>query len=297
MYIKYTISTRRTLKYAWWLLLLTVVYTYLIYLMSDRFTLGIPPAIPAVLATAVSLLLGFRTNSAYNRWWEARKNWGGIIAYSRTFSRQVKSYIPKDYVNYKRVVKRLIYLQLAFVYAHRNALRHSGSREDYEKFMDPSDINRTRTYDNVPVGILNIQASILGELHSEGMIEAVTMANMDRTLKNITLSMGGNERIKNTVFPVQYSVFTRAAIFIYAVLFPFGIISQEAIGMIVLTFSVVFFFIIIDAIGSYLKDPFENKNSDIPISSLARSIEIDLLELMEEKDIPPKLIMKNGVLM
>lgn len=86
MYTRYTFSYRRALKYLIWLSVLSIIYAYLIYFLSAEFTLNIPPAIPAVLGTAVSLLLGFRTNSAYNRWWEARKIWGAIVNDSRTFA-------------------------------------------------------------------------------------------------------------------------------------------------------------------------------------------------------------------
>ena len=135
MYTKYTFSFRRTLKGIWWLLIFALVYATIIYMLTAHFTLEIPPAIPAVLGTAVSLLLGFRTNAAYERWWEARKIWGAIINDSRTFARQIKTFIPGDLVAYNEVVNRLVHLQIAFVYALRNSLRQAGTNEDYECFI------------------------------------------------------------------------------------------------------------------------------------------------------------------
>jgi len=297
MYTRFTLSFGRILKYALGLLLLSVAYSYLIYFLSDRYTLNISPAVPAVLGTAVSLLLGFRTNAAYNRWWEARKNWGVIIAGSRILTRQVLSFIPRNYSNYHSTVKRLVSLNIAFVYAHRNSLRHTGSSKDYEKYLDKADLNAIRSCNHKPNAILKQHALILGDHYREKVFDSIQFANMENTLNQLTESMGGNERIKNTVFPIQYDIFTRLAIIIYAMLFPFGIISQEAHGMILLTFMVVFFFILIDAIGSYLKDPFENRKSDTPISALCRSIEIDLSEMIEEKNLPPKLVAEKGILM
>ncbi len=297
MYTQYTFSIKRAFKFSWWLLVLSIVYAYLIYFLSGKFTFNIPPAIPAVLGTAVSLLLGFRTNAAYNRWWEARKIWGAIVNDSRTYTRQVKSFIPKDYSNYYNVVKKLVHLQISFVYALRNSLRQSGSNKEYEQFMNKSDIESINKQSNKANAILDIQQSIFSNLHHEKAIDSIQFASLDKTLKNLCDSMGKSERIKNTVFPIQYSAFTRAAIIIYAILFPFGIITSEAESMILLTFIVVFFFMLIDAIGTYLKDPFENRKSDTPISAIARTIEINLLEMIGEKNVPKKLVAEKGVLM
>ncbi|MCG8307260.1 MAG: hypothetical protein MI975_07685 [Cytophagales bacterium] len=297
MYTNYTFSFRRTLKGLWWLWVLSIIYAYLIYFLSAQFTISIPAAIPAVLGTAVSLLLGFRTNAAYNRWWEARKIWGAIVNDSRTFARQVKGFIPKEYPDYELVVKRLVNLQIAFVYALRNSLRQTGTKEDYEMFMLKNDLALMDKQSNKANAILDIQERVLSELHTEKTIDSIQFANLDNTLKSLCDSMGKSERIKNTVFPIQYSSFTRMAIIIYAILFPFGAITQKAISMVLLTFVVVFFFLLIDAIGTYLKDPFENRKSDTPLSAIARTIEINLLEMIGENDIPKKPEAEKGVLM
>lgn len=297
MYTKYTFSFRRTLKGIWWLLIFALVYATIIYMLTAHFTLEIPPAIPAVLGTAVSLLLGFRTNAAYERWWEARKIWGAIINDSRTFARQIKTFIPGDLVAYNEVVNRLVHLQIAFVYALRNSLRQAGTNEDYECFISKNDLESIREQSNKANAILDLQQRIIADLHANKIIDSIQLANLDNTLKSMCDSMGKSERIKNTVFPIHYSSFTRLAIIIYSLLFPFGIISKNAIWVIPLTFIVVLFFLFIDAIGTYLKDPFENRKSDTPLSAIARTIEINLLEMIGEKEIPKKLVPENGVLM
>lgn len=93
------------LKSLWRLLVLSIGYANLMFFLSAQFTISIPPAIPAVLGTAVSLLLGFRTNAAYNKGWETRKIWGSIVNNTRTFARTVRSFIPKNYPEYRVTVK------------------------------------------------------------------------------------------------------------------------------------------------------------------------------------------------
>jgi putative membrane protein len=297
MYVKYSFSAKRLLKRLWWVLLLAVTYAYVIHLLSDFVTMNIPPAIPGVLGTAISLLLGFKTNAAYSRWWEARKIWGGIVNDSRTFARQVTNHIPQGYQGHAEAVQRLVKLQVAFVYALRNSLRKSGTREDYCRYLNEDDQNEVEAKTNKANAILTQQQKALSQLHVQAAIDSIQLACMEKTLGRLCDSMGKSERIKNTIFPMQYSLFTRIAILIYAILFPFGVITEEALNVIFVTFVVMFFFLLIDSIGTYLENPFENRQSDIPLSAIARTIEIDLLELIADESVPEKLGPKSGVLM
>ena len=246
MYTQYTFSLKRVLKNIWWLLLSSIVYATIIYLLSYvifDFQLKIPPSITAVLGTAVSLVLGFRTNAAYERWWEARKIWGAIVNDSRTFVRQLKGFISPSYSEYSNVIKRLTQLQIAFAYSLKNTLRKTEFHDEYEKYLQIADLELVRQQSNTPNAILDLQQNILSKLHEEHVIDSIQFANLDNTLRDLCASLGKSERIKNTVFPVQYNSFTRLAIIIYSLLFPFGVLIQNAIWIIPLTFIVVFFFL------------------------------------------------------
>ncbi|MCK5101533.1 MAG: hypothetical protein KAR17_01920, partial [Cyclobacteriaceae bacterium] len=295
-----TFSLKRTLKGIWWLLLLATIYAVIIYLLSSiifHSLPNIPPGITAVLGTAVSLLLGFRTNAAYERWWEARKIWGAIINDSRTFVRQLKGFIDINYSEYDQVISRLAQLQIAFVYTLKNALRQTDYHQEYEMYLSKEELRLIKNQSNKPNAILDFHQKIISKLHDEDVINSIQFANLDNTLKNLCNSMGKSERIKNTVFPIHYSSSTRLAIIIYSLLFPFGVILQDAIYMIPLTFIVVFFFTFIERIATYLQDPFDNKKSDTPLSAIARTIEINLLEMIGEESVPKKLVSEKGVLM
>ena len=300
MYTQYTFSLKRVIKNIWWLLLSSIVYATIIYLLSYvifDFQLKIPPSITAVLGTAVSLVLGFRTNAAYERWWEARKIWGAIVNDSRTLVRQLKGFISPTYSEYNNVIKRLTQLQIAFAYSLKNTLRKTEFHDEYEKYLQITDLELVRQQSNTPNAILDLQQNILSKLHEENVIDSIQFANLDNTLRDLCGSMGKSERIKSTVFPVQYNSFTRFAIIIYSLLFPFGVLIENAIWIIPLTFIVVFFFTMLEAIASYLQDPFENRKSDIPLSAICRTIEVNLLEMIHEDKIPEKLVANRGVLM
>jgi putative membrane protein len=300
MYTDYTFSARRTLNAIWLLLLIATIYASIIYVLSSivfRFTYNIPPSISAVLGTAVSLLLGFRTNAAYERWWEARKIWGAIVNDSRTLVRQIMGFVAIDHSDYDRIAKKMAHLQIAFVYALKNSLRQTNFSFEFEKYLSKEDILYIKEQSNKPNAILSLQQKYISKLHKEKLIDSIQYANLDNTVKNLCDSMGRSERIKNTVFPIHYHSFTRMSIIIYSLLFPFSILLKDAIWMIPLTLIVVFFFTLIETIAIYLQDPFENRNSDTPLSALSRTIEINLLEMVGEENVPKKLIAEKGVLM
>ncbi|MCK5101831.1 MAG: hypothetical protein KAR17_03415, partial [Cyclobacteriaceae bacterium] len=219
MYTKYTFSLKRTLRGIWWLLLLATIYAAIVYFLSSvifHSMLNIPPAITAVLGTAVSLLLGFRTNAAYERWWEARKIWGAIVNDSRTFVRQLKGFIDVNYSEYDHVLRRLAQLQIAFVYALKNTLRQTDYHQEYEMYLSKEELKLIKNQSNKPNAILDRHQKIISKLHDEDVINSIQFANLDNTLKNLCDSMGKSERIKNTVFPIHYSSSTRLAIIIYS---------------------------------------------------------------------------------
>ena len=109
--------------------------------------------------------------------------------------------------------------------------------------------------------------------------------------------MGKCERIKNTVFPVQYSYFTRLSIYIFMLLLPFGLVQAVGVFTIPITLFVVFIFSMLELVARFLQDPFENRPNDIPMTAVSRTIEINLLQLIGEYDVPEKIEAENGILM
>ncbi len=138
----------------------------------------------------------------------------------------------------------------------------------------------------------------LAGLFRAGKVNTYHFAAMDQTLRTLCDTMGMCERIKNTVFPTHYSFFTRMAIFIFAVLLPFSLVGKVGAYTTLITVVVVGFFNIIELIAKYLQDPFENRPSDISMTAISRTIEINLLQMVGERDIPESIKPdKKGILM
>ena len=301
MYTKVSFSLVELLRRLWMVVLFMVFYTtilFVIFHLVSYKNINIPLSIPTVLGTAISLMLGFRTNAAYNRWWEARQVWGSIVNDSRTLIRQAQGFIAKSYPNRDTIILKLAQMQIAFNYTLSNDLRKLNTDKELDKYLTGEEKEFVKSHDNQHNAILLLEQKLLSEIYEHKGMHTYQFTSMDQTLKSICDSMGKCERIKNTVFPVQYGYYLRYAIFIFMCLLPIGLMKDLGILVIPVSMIVVFFFAMIDAIAKFLQDPFENKKSDTPMTALCRTIEINLLQMSGQKNVPKTLTPdKAGILM
>lgn len=301
MYVKQVFSIWRLLKGIWaGVVAVTAYATLVFYLFSYQnwHFLSFPISITTILGTALSLLLGFRTNSAYDRWWEARKCWGEIVNDSRTLVRQAAAFIVDvDQKEKDAVVSHIAHLQIAWCYALANSLRKTQVLVYADLHLNTQEHEYVSAQDNIPNAILNLIQFKLADLHDSGKIQTLLYQNMDNTLQRLCDAMGKCERIKNTIFPTQYSFFVHLVIVIFTLVLPMGLV--ESIGRIAIpiTFTISFLFFYVEWISYVMQSPFEDGPNDIPMTSLSRNIEINLLQLIGADKIPEKILPKNGVVM
>ena len=186
---------------------------YLTYLAAIHYlhevrgftALDLTMAISTVLGISVSLLLGFRTSAAYDRWWEARKVWGGIVNDSRTLVRQLLATVGPE----RPEVRRLAHLQIAWCKALRSRLRGLDPLEGLEPHVPETERSRLAAFANAPNAILETMQREVARLKDEGALDPFGYLALDGTLRRLCDEMGMCERINNTVFPVDYEVYTR----------------------------------------------------------------------------------------
>lgn len=273
------------------------VIIYFLYHIYEKHHLAIPLSIETILGTAISILLGFRTSAAYERWWEARKIWGSIINESRTLIRQAIGFISSDNTKENEVYK-LVRYQIAWCYALTSSLRNLPISHEVKNNLSTEEYASLSKHVNAPNAILKFMQDHLAGLFRAGKVDSYHFAAMDQTLRALCDNMGKCERIKNTVFPVYYTFITQLAIIIFALLLPFSLVEIVGVYMILVTIVVVGFFSIIELIAKYLQDPFENRPSDIAMTAISRTIEINLLQMVGERDIPESIKPdKKGILM
>jgi len=259
-------------------------------------SLHVPISLITVPGTVIALLLGFRTNSAYDRWWEARIVWGAIVNDSRTWVRQLLTFVQNQQTTMPIILK-MSKRHIAWNYALTGHLR----RCDFSKFIkiniDEDEFNVNSKKINLPNALLYKQGQDLRRLKSQNEIDEFQLVALDKTLTNLTDSMGKCERIKNTVFPTSYSLLVDVLIYVWIFFLPFGLIENIGLILIPTTVSLAFSFLAIDRIAYYMQNPFDNLPSDTPMLALSRTIEINILEELEESIIPEPFKPNKGVLM
>lgn len=254
-----------------------------------------------LLGTTITIFLGFRTNTAYSRWWEARTLWGGIVNQSRSIVRQALTFdvTPKSQTEAPyptEFAREIAYYQMALVNATRAHLRQQDAIEAVRPFLPDSEIERLKSEANVPSALMVRMGVCLGQAFQNGQLDTIQLNAMDATLNDLTDLLGGCERIKNTPIPQQYDTVPQLAIYAYSTLLPLGLIEPMHWWTPLISSLITFFFIAIDSIGSNIEDPFEASIHDVPMSAMCRTIEINLRQMLHEKDIPKPLEAEDGVL-
>lgn len=261
--------------------------------------LHVPIALITVPGTVIALLLGFRTNSAYDRWWEARIIWGGIVNDSRTWVRQLLTFINYEGTSSKEFqeIKKMSFRQMGWNYALTRHLRKQVATQDLEEFISPEELNGLKIKANVPNAILYDQSEEVKKLFFNGQINSYQQVQLDDTLSRFTDGMGKCERIKNTVFPSSYTLLVDLLIYLWIFFLPFGLVDIIGYVLIPTTISLAFSFLVIERIAVYMQDPFESLPSDTPMLSLSKTIEINIKQELGEEQIPKPMEPVQGILM
>lgn len=302
MLIKYSenpiTQVRGIIAFNWENILLSViiaVVAYLQFTLSSNFNyqpIILPVAPVTILGGALAIFLGFRNNSAYDRWWEARKVWGAIVNDSRTFATMVSSfsstYLSPDLEASKIISwqKQVIHRHIAWLYALKMELRNFNYWDNLCSYLDQAEIEHLKKIHNKPAQILHKQGMTLHEAFESKYFDSFKHVELSRMIKAFFDSQGKAERIKKTVFPYYYNYFTRVFLWLFIVCLPFTLLPSMGWGAIPMSIAISFVFKILDKSGSVTEDPFEGRASDIPISTITRNIEIDLLEMINADKIP-----------
>ena len=237
-----------------------------------------------ILGGALAIFLGFRNNSAYDRWWEARKVWGAIVNVSRNFGTQVVAYIDD-----KEAQNTLIHRHIAWLYVLNMHLRKTIDISQMSHYLDPQFSKMLETARNKPVQILHRQGKMITENLRQGNITEFQHSMLMADIETMYNEQGKAERIKNTVFPFYYNYFTRLFLWVFILLLPCALVEGMNFMLIPIATMVAFVFYILDKSGEVTEEPFENRASDTPMSAICRTIEIDLLQQIEAEELPDAL--------
>ena len=253
---------RWSLHHIIWLTAMMATITGLYHFNIIEFEIPWLPV--SVIGTAVAFYVGFKNNQAYDRMWEARKIWGGIVNESRSWGMMVDGYVsnlfaenPADAEEIGRIKKRLIYRHIAWLYAHRGQLliptrwehisqkgmvakfaqryqdnfgvglvTSENDRIQLSNFLEAAEHDRLIAHKNTATQIINEQSRDLAALRERGLVDDFRHTAMEEVLREFYTLQGKNERIKKFPFPRQYANMSRIFIGIFIILLPFSMVPE-----------------------------------------------------------------------
>jgi len=239
-----------------------------------------------IMGSAIGLFLAFRTGSAYDRWWEARTLWGGLVNFSRTMARQATTLLPAEPEECRELRTSLVLTQVAFVRSLRCHLRDQNPFPEMGDVLPAETIHELRRFKNIPGAILLDMGRGVGGAFEKGWLDSIRLAAFDDTLTQLTNIQGACERIKNTPLPRQYDYFPRLLVTFFCLLLPLGFVGEFGLATPIASTCVSFAFIVLDNIGREIETPFANTVHDTPMTTLARNIEIDLRQYVGSSEVP-----------
>lgn len=275
------------------------VITTALYQEIPRLHYSISPVPFTLIGLPLGIFLGFRNNAAYDRFWEGRKLWGGMVNTSRTLTRQILSFIEVPEASSEEGKKQkteLVRYTIGYFHAVRHHLRdHEPWEVLSHNLLSSADIERLKGSTNVPIAMLQELADRFLEARRKGWLHAFHAPTLEGTLTVLTDLQGGCERIKSTPIPYSYTVLVHRIVAFYCLLLPFGIMdaAKWATPLVVLAVSYCFFGL--DAVGDELEQPFGTDVNDLPLHAITRTIERNLRERIGD-EIPPVLTAHKGVL-
>ncbi|NMM47940.1 bestrophin family protein [Marinigracilibium pacificum] len=272
----------KSIKWQLLLVVVVIIITAFVGDILDRYTkIEHPIGIPAFFGTAIAFVLAFRTNQAYDRWWEARKIWGSIVNNSRSWFRMVLTLIKANSDKDKLICEKLIKRQVAWNYILSRRLRDNDSLDGIERYFEDSEFIQIRNSINPNQTILLMQSQDIRALTINHQIEDLHHIQLEDCLRSFEDSMAKAERIKNTHFPVLYDHLISVSIYLFASLLAFAIVDSSHVFEVIFSTIISGLFLTIEFVGTELQDPFEDKPSDTPMTAISNSIQRSAYQLLK----------------
>lgn len=269
--------------------LYVLVIGFVVEFLTHKYSSAIPEmpiGIPAFIGTAISVILSFKINQSYDRWWEARKIWGSIVNDSRTLVLQLQSFIAK---HQHQAIKQIAYRHIAWCFCLGQSLRGLDAIENMNKYIDADDMEYIKKHNNKPLALLQLNALQIARLKDEGHLELFSLVQINNTFVGFSNWMGMAERIKSTVFPHTYRLFLHFFIYIFVVTLSISLGNIDSMFEIPLLLVISAAFFLLEKSATHLQDPFSNRPTDTAMTTIATNIEINIKQLLSDDNVPEPL--------
>lgn len=229
-----------------------------------------------LLGFVLSMLLVFRTNTAYDRWWEGRKLWGALVNNSRNMAMKLNAYLSVDDETTRQQAARLI---ITYANTLKKHLRGEQVRFELDSKDHPELANINNNH-HVPNQVAALISKKINRLYKEGKITGDQLISINPELMSFADICGACERIKNTPIPYSYSAFVKKFIFFYVMTLPFGFVFS--LGYYVIPVVAFIFYVLasLELIAEEIEDPFDGDDNDVPTEKIAEGISKHVHELL-----------------
>ena len=248
---------------------------------------SITPLALSVIGGALAIFAAFRNAAAYDRWWEARKLLGLLVIDSRSLTRQACSYITP--VAGVETPRRIALRCIAFMYATRDHLRDLPISEATAGHLPPEEQAVLATSHNRPNRLLGCFSADIAALLAAGRLTPQIAQVMEERVQGMATALTSVERLKVTPMPFVYSLLVHRTAYLFCFLLPFGLADSSAYWAPLVAAVIAYTFFGLDAIGDEMASPFSNSSNTIPLDTIARIVEIDVLESLGEETLPEPL--------
>jgi len=324
--LEFIIWTRKNI----YLLLIINILPVILYEIFEVKWIAISWTIVSLLGTTAAFIVGFKNTQTYNRTLEAHQIWTSILSASRSWGCTCK-----DFIEDKEILKILIYRHLAWITTLRYGMREfqiwesSNKRhnKEYQKFytiperntplekelskyLSNEELQYIMSVQNKPSQMISLQGDTISKLYKNQQIAVLQFVDIERSMKELFVLQGKSEQIKNYPYPRQYAIINSLLVNFFCILLPFGMLKEfdklnenvEGIMKgnmvwLLIPFSILIAWIYksLGQVGESTENPFEGSANDVPISHISRLIEIDLREMIGEKNLPPKLETQHDI--
>jgi putative membrane protein len=260
-------------------------------MISYLYTQGLPVAISSLSSLVPSIVLGlllvFRTNTAYERFWEGRKLWGSLINITRNLARQIWVGIQEESATHH--LDKIIQLRLlvAFAIATKLHLRQTPLNSELAAMLGPHKFQRLQSMNHPPLEIAFWLADYFHACTREGRLHPYQLNHMLSSVDEMVIALGGCERILKTPIPLAYSIHLKQLLFLYCLSLPFQIVGSLHWWTALIVGLISFAVFGIEEIGIEIENPFGEDPNDLPLDTICdtmrRNIE-DLISLMPDSN-------------
>jgi putative membrane protein len=234
------------------------------------------PVMHTLLGFVISFLLVFRTNTAYERWWEGRKLWGNLVNSSRNLAMKLAALLPQDdpeRIFFKNAIP-------AYAFALKKHLRSEDTRIELFDDINESIREKLDLKKHVPNQVASLMVRHVNNLYKNGKISGEQLLFLNTELQAFTDVCGACERIKNTPIPYSYTVFIKKFLMIYVITLPFGYVFSLGYYVVPIVGFVFYVLASLELIAEEIEEPFGGDENDLPLGRISKNIQAHIDELI-----------------